>query len=324
MNVKRKIAAVLASAGIGLAGCQAPLATGVGFGKNSASSAATTPDVGKQRYELLSKEFGSSSAKPAASAGLGGQPAESEGNFLTASWKKNTGAISGAFASKSITDDSPTDPLRLDNTPKKIGPEVHVAAARLLENQSKFAEAQAEYEKALKLAPRDVPAMVGLARLHDRQGRSREAQELYQKALKANPNNGLVYNDLGLCHARQKQFDQALASLHKAVELQPDNAKYRNNFAAVLVETGHEDEALQQLTVANSPAVAHYNIAYLLTQKGQSAAALRHAQQALAADPSLTPARDLLVKLGGNAGAAPLASRTPPPPRAWRSATVAP
>jgi tetratricopeptide (TPR) repeat protein len=312
MNVKRKVAVtVLMGAGLGLAGCQSPTLGGLAFWNKSGSvpSASAAPDVGKQRYEGLSKEFGSQSSRTASSVGLGGQkPPETE-NFLTASWKKTTTAVGGAFAAKPKTEDSPNDPLRLDSPAKKVGPEVHVAAARLLENQSKFDQAQAEYEKALKLAPNDVNAIVGLARLHDRQGRSREALGLYQKALKAQPKNGLVYNDLGLCYARQKQVELALGALGKAVELQPDNAKYRNNLATVLVDSGREEEALKHLTMATPPAVAHYNIGFLLAQKGRSGDALRHCQQALAIDPSLTPAREMMARLGGNFDAAPMAAQ---------------
>src|SRR5262249_48228314 len=71
-------------------------------------------------------------------------------------------------------------------------------------------------------------------------------------------------------------------------------------------------EALMQLTTATSPAVAHYNIGYLLSQKGQNSDALRHCQQALAIDPGLTPARELLARLGGNFDAAPMAARPQP------------
>src|SRR5262245_41383037 len=315
MNVKRKVAfTVLVGTGLGLAGCQAPATGGLAFWNksNSSSSASATPDVGQPRYELLSKEFGPQSSKSSAGVALGGQKPPANENFISASWKKTTEAISGTLGTKPKTEETPSDPLRLDNQPKKVGPEVYVAAARLMENQSKFAEAQGQYEKALKLAPGDLGALVGLARMHDRQGQSREAMECYLKALKAHPTNSLVYNDLGLCYARQKQFEPALGALRKAVELQPENGKYRNNLAAVLVEIGREDEAMAQLTSATSPAVAHYNIGYLLLQKGRTAEALRHCQQALAIDPGLTPATELLSKLRGNAESPLLAAQSQP------------
>jgi len=176
----------------------------------------------------------------------------------------------------------------------------------LMENQGKFADAEQHYLKALKLAPNDLSALVGLARMHDRQGRASQAIEVYQRALKAHPQSGLVLNDMGLCYARQRQFEPALTAMTRAVERTADNAKYRNNLATVLVETGHIDQAVQTMSVGSSAAVAHYNVGYLLHQKGLTADATRHFQQALAIDPALTPAREMLAHLGGNFGAQPL------------------
>jgi len=169
----------------------------------------------------------------------------------------------------------------------------------LLENQGKFAEAEEKYREALKAAPTDLNALVSLARLHDRQGQSQKAIEHYQKAAQAHPTNGLVFNDLGICLRRQQQGEKALVAFRKAVELTPDNAKYRNNLAAALVDSGKENEAFAELAAVNPVAVAHYNLAYLLQEKGQRENALRHLHNAVAADPSLKPASDMLAQLGG-------------------------
>ena len=99
--------------------------------------------------------------------------------------------------------------------------------------------------------------------------------------------------------------------MNRAVELSPDNPKYRNNLATILVETGRIDEAVQKLAVGSTPAVAHYNVGYLLHQKGQTNEALRHFQQALAIDPGLSPAREMLAQLAGNGGAQPMAQPAP-------------
>jgi tetratricopeptide (TPR) repeat protein len=267
--------------------------------RGSSGSASATPDVGKQKYEGLAKEFG----KPSAQSGLGGVQPAADDNFLTASWKKTTGTIAGVFATKPPGGSDVADPLRLDQPSKKPGPEIHVGAAQLMENQGKFAEAEAHYQKALQLAPNDLNALVGLARLQDRQGHSQQALQIYQRAYKAHPQSGLVLNDVALCHARQRQFDLAMAAINRACELSPDNPKYRNNQATILVECGHVDEAVQKLSVGSSLAVAHYNVGYLLQQKGQTGDATRHLQQALAIDPSLGPAREMLAQLTGAAPA---------------------
>ncbi len=286
----------LIGAGIGLVGCQSPMLSGLpGWGSGS-SSASTAPDVSKQKFSGLSQQFGSS---PPPSTGLGGARQAESTNFLTSSWQKTTAAISGAVATKPKVTMPEDDPLRLDKVPKRIGPEVYVGAARLLENQGKFVEAEDKYREALKAAPTDLNGLVGLARLYDRQGQTQKSLDTYQKAVQAHPNNGLVYNDLGLCLRRQQQAERSLVAFRKAVELTPDNAKYRNNLAAALVDSGKENEAFAELAAVNQPAVAHYNLAYMLNEKGQRENAVRHLRNAVAADPSLKPAHDMLHHLGG-------------------------
>jgi len=310
VKIQRKLAVtMLLGAGVGLCGCQSPSQGGLAFWKKDSNSslASATPDVGAQRYQGLAKEFGSQSTGGATA--LGAQKPAPD-NFLMASWKKTTGAVAGAFAAKPSTTEA-SDPLRLDQPTKKLGPEVHMGAAQLMENQGKFPEAEEHYQKALKQSPNNLGALVGLARLHDRQGHSRAALETYDRALKAHPQSGLVLNDLGLCLARQKQFDPALGALKRAVQNNPENPKYRNNLATVLVETGRVAEALQTLSAGSSPAVAHYNVGYLLAQRGQTNEAAQYFQQALAIDPALTQARDMLAQLAGAGGTQPMPQAGP-------------
>ena len=328
MDIKRRFAmTVILGTGVGLTGCQ-----GGGLGKLSiwnrgeSSVASTAPDVSRQKYSGLAQEFGSSlpmGQNRPGTAALGGQKPPSDDNFFMASWKKTTAAVGGAFGSSTTKSANPApedDPLRLDRQPKKINADVYVSAARLLENQGKYDEAEGKYQEALKSSPEDENALVGLARLHDRQGQAMKATEVYHRALKAHPQSGLVCNDLGLCYRRQRQLDKSLQLFSRAVELQPENTKYRNNLAAALVDSGRPDEAIKQLTKHCSPAVAHYNVGYLLSQKGQKGEASRHLQQAISLDPGMTPAREMLASLGGNGGGPAIAAQPQQPANASRVA----
>lgn len=318
--MKRHLAGTLIiAAGIGLTGCQAPSLGGLAFWNRNGSSAtaSTAPDVGKQKYSGLASQFGGGDPhRPmgqasAGSTALGQARPSEEQNFFAASWKKTTAAVTGAstavtgaFAARPKIAAAEDDPVRLDNMPKKIGPDVYVSVARLLENQGKFAEAEEKYREALRAEPADLNALVGIARLYDRQGQSAKAIETYFKAAQAHPNEALVHNDLGLCFRRQHELDKSIVAMQKAVQLAPENAKYHNNLAAVLVDAGRNDEALRELTALNTTAVAHYNLAQLLEQKSERGLAVQHLQQAVALDPSLIPARDMLAQLNGSAAAA--------------------
>jgi len=243
---------------------------------------------------------------------MGGARTTNNDGFLLASWKKTTAAVTGGSTVKKIAVPPEEDPLRLDRMPRKIGPEVYVAAARLLENNSKFDEAEAKYQDALRVAPNDLNALVGLARLHDRQGQPQKAIEVYQRAAQAHPSEALVFNDMGLCYRRQRQLDKSLLAFRKSVSLAAENGKYRNNLAAALVDAGRADEAYEQLAAINSPAVAHYNLAFLLQQKGQRSETIKHLREAISLDPALTPAHEMLTQLGGTAAPPPVVSQAAP------------
>lgn len=311
MNGKRHRSVVLAIGSVilgtssALTGCKSPLG-GLAFwnarSNQNTAVASATPDVGKQKYDGLAQEFDMPATRPMGQVAqgktpMGGQkPAAKDGMLLTA-WKKTTGSVSDTFSGKPQTE-AANDATRLDSPSKKVGPEVYISAAQLLEGQAKFSEAQQQYERALKSAPNNLNALIGLARLHDRQGQNGKALATYQVALQAHPNNALVHNDLGLCFARQRQLDKSIESLTKAVALQPQNAKYHNNLATVLVEAGRNDEAISHLAAHSSQAVAHYNVGFLLHKKGENTAAAAHFQQAIALDPGLAPARQMLAQLG--------------------------
>src|SRR5439155_12227273 len=165
-------------------------------------------------------------------------------------------AVTGGATTKAKTVTPEDDPLRLDRVPKKIGPEVYVGAARLLENQGNYEEAEAKYFEALKAAPSDLNALVGLARLYDRKGKPQKAIEVYQKTAQIHSTSARVFNDMGLCYRPLRQLDRSLSAFRKAIDLQPDNAKYHNNLAAALVDAGRPDEAYRGLAGLNSVAGA--------------------------------------------------------------------
>jgi Tfp pilus assembly protein PilF len=172
-----------------------------------------------------------------------------------------------------------------------------VATARVYEKNGNYALATEEYEKALKAAPKDVPALLSYGHLMDHQGKLPEATALYVRAVKANPKEAAAFNDLGLCYARRGMIKDSLKALSKAVELQPERALYRNNIATVLVDQRRPEEALTQLRSVQSEAIANYNVGFLLLQRKQDALAESHFRRALQLDPAMAEARDWCERL---------------------------
>jgi Tfp pilus assembly protein PilF len=185
---------------------------------------------------------------------------------------------------------------------KEATPELCVATARLYEKAGNFDAAAEQYQKALKKAPSDVPALLGYAHLLDHQNKLAEATTQYQKAIKANPKESAAYNDLGLCLARRGSVSDAGKAVAKAVELQPDRVLYRNNLAKLLVEQNRPDEALAQLRAVHAEAISHYNLAIMLDEHKQDSLAEAHFRQALELDPSFAQARDWTFRMAARTG----------------------
>ena len=209
------------------------------------------------------------------------------------------------------------DETSLTFNPGPLEPDLFVAAAAVMEQQNRNAEAVKKYQEALALDANHREALVGLARLKHREGDLAGALETYQRALQAHPQDAVLLNDVGLCYARAGQSDNALAMLQQAVQLKPESTLYRNNMAAVLVEANRSADAVALLAPTYGTAVAYYNVGYLLQQRNESQAAVEHFAAALDANPSLEPARLMLNRLAPqmaqrpDAVTVPAASRLP-------------
>lgn len=241
-----------------------------------------------------------------AATGVSGQ-IKSMGTTVSSALGKAKTTMLTAFnpATPEATDKD--DPTSLASMPGKLSPELWVMQGQLAESQGQYPKALESYSKALESEPNNLGALVSTARLHDRQGDAAKSVQYFQKALAVNPNDASIHNDLGLAYSKTGNAAAAKDSLMKASSLDSSNVRYRNNLATVLVEHGQVDEAVSQLKQVESAAVAHYNVAYLLFTKQNTAAAQQHLQLALQADPNLQPARDLLSRLGGSPAAAQVA-----------------
>lgn len=238
---------------------------------------------------------------------------ESFTDKVGSAFKKSVDAVTRPFQSDRDPPGEP-DPTML-SSPGEPSPDSYVAMARFLEQTGKLELAADQYERALAAAPNHLQALLGYARLRERQGEAGAAIELYRRASKAHPQNGAVANDVGLFFAKRREYAKASELLLHAVELDPNNPRYRANLAAVLIDLDRPADALFHLQAVGPPAIAHYNLAFLLNKKGQREAALFHFSKALEFDPTLEPARHWVARLGppapqGMAGA-PVANHAP-------------
>ena len=286
MKPSRQLQIVLACGiSCGFMGCKTPMSWFSGSG----TSATTAPVV---QYNGMSGPSSTLRQNASATVVSGGQP---EGTMAKA-WSSTTTAVSSLLG----TAPKSSDATSLSKKPGKLDADIYLRAAHFAEQAGKYTEAEAKYHQALKVEPKNVDAILGLARLHNQQGNSQQAIAIYQQAVKLHPKNAKVYNDFGLCYGQRRELAPAQQMLQKAVELEPGKTNYRMNLAVVLVDMGRPADAYQSIAAVQPPGVAHYNLACLLEERGQHEQAAGELHQALAKDPTLTPARELLAQLGGS------------------------
>lgn len=189
------------------------------------------------------------------------------------------------------------DATSLAQDPGPLQPGLYLSAARMMEQRGQIEAAEQQYQKLLSMEPSNVNALVGLARLQHGQGKMEEAIASYQKALEVRGQDPVILNDLALCYGRAGRRQEAIQSLRIAMAATPSSLLYRNNLAALLVESGSPDEAVEVLQQTHGPAIANYNVGYLLYQQGKSDMARTHFEVALQSDPNLRAAQVMIDKL---------------------------
>lgn len=208
------------------------------------------------------------------------------------------------------------DPEAMKRAPK---PETFVAYGDYAAREAAGAQTPAEqeqvrerarkaYQEALKLDPNNVPALRSLARLYASSGDYARAKETSEAALAQAPNDAALWFDLGMTYARTKDWAAAIAHMAHAIELDPENRSYHRYLGYTYARAGRNDDSLAEFTRYEGEAKAHYCLAQMLEHLGQFDACKMHLQVALAKDPGLTPATDMLVRLSGAKPAATVAA----------------
>ncbi len=288
------------------------LATGCTSGGSSLASMnpfSSTPPSSTQNEPNAAAKLTDSIAS---TAGGARSQLSTMGSTVKSAWGKSTSAVAGMFGGNKEGEEEllDPDPLRLDNKPKNVGPEVFVANGQLWESTGNYSKAMESYVKALESEPNNPPALTSIARLHFRQGNHQKAVEFFQKAISQSPKDAGLHNDLGLTLSKLGNHAAAAQSLQTALQIAPGTSRYANNLASVMFEAGDAASAYQVLSANNKPAVAHFNMAYLHFKTGQMNEARGHLDQAIRFEPqaaddsavkrAVDRSRDMLAQINGS------------------------
>lgn len=118
--------------------------------------------------------------------------------------------------------------------------EAQYRLARLYLHNADLIKAQQTLERALRLQPDNLQAVVLQIDVLDRRGQNDAARQLLANQLQAQQNSAYLQHALGLWLLHHGQGEYALLGLSRAVELEPDNTDYRYDLATTL----HSEEEL--------------------------------------------------------------------------------
>src|SRR5438105_992483 len=124
-----------------------------------------------------------------------------------------------------------------------------------------FAAAEAEFRRALELAPQNAAVTSNLAILMSELGRLDEAVAFGQQAIALEPLRGVSHFNLGLYLAALSRYDEAEASLRKAIELQPQSAQNYVQLATIQILRGKPGAAVEMAKQETDPFWRTYALA---------------------------------------------------------------
>jgi pentatricopeptide repeat protein len=127
--------------------------------------------------------------------------------------------------------------------------EAHILLGHVLQRRWQWANAEAEYKRALDLAPNDPGAVLGLAFWLHCQGREEEAVALSRHASELDP-FGTPGTSIGLILFEARHYEEAIQSMHSVLELHPDNAGAIWYLGFALVSDNRAEEAIPVLEKA--------------------------------------------------------------------------
>jgi TolB-like protein/Tfp pilus assembly protein PilF len=152
--------------------------------------------------------------------------------------------------------------------------EAHLAQGGVLRDLDfNFAAAEAEFRRALELAPQNAGVTSNLAFLIAMLGRLDEAVPLLQRAIALDPLRTLSHDNLAIILIALGRYDEAEAALRKAIELQPQSAINYLQLAVIQILRGNSGAAVELAKQETDPSWRTYALALAQFAHGDRAEA---------------------------------------------------
>jgi len=136
-----------------------------------------------------------------------------------------------------------------------------------------FARAEAEYRRALELAPQNLVATGNLANLVSKLGKLEEGVALQQQVIALDPLRAISHQNLAGYLIALGRYDEAEAAVRKAIALQPQSAQNYYRLAIIQILRGKPGAAVEWAKQETDPFLRTYALALAEFANGDRAEA---------------------------------------------------
>jgi tetratricopeptide (TPR) repeat protein len=123
----------------------------------------------------------------------------------------------------------------------------HLMLAQALIGQNRMADAEAHLRQAISINPQLVDAHFFLGGALMVRKDYAGAEKSYLRAIELRPAYGLAYFNLGECYLKRENRAAAMSAFRDAISCRPDLAPPHAELAALLLQDGKTDEAIEHL-----------------------------------------------------------------------------
>ena len=144
----------------------------------------------------------------------------------------------------------PVDPI-VDGLQDLVdGEKAHLLRGQVAFAAERFGEAATEFSKAVRTAPRSLPARINLGTALDKQGDAKGAIEQFRAALEIDAGQLTAHFNLGSILMRQGQHSEAVAHFEAVLAEDPGDLTAKKALAESLASSGKPRDALRHFSEA--------------------------------------------------------------------------
>jgi Tfp pilus assembly protein PilF len=169
--------------------------------------------------------------------------------------------------------------------------EVRVMLGTAYREQGLFEEAEAQFDQALAIDPRQGDAYGGRGLVREERRDEGDAPlEDFRRASQLTPDNPAHYNNLGFALYVRGKYEEAVRVLREGLRHAPGNRRIRNNLGFVYGRLGLFNRAMREFERGGSKAEAESNLGLVFEEAGDTATACERYHEAVRLDPTLAAA----------------------------------